>query len=153
MNNNQNPIIFLDEVWEPINYFGIKDQYMVSTYGTVVDQNGKVMPSFPRRGYPTVTLYLEDGSRRQFYNHRLVAETFVINDDPINKLQIDHNDNCPTNNFYANLEHVTQQENLRREADNLRRQFAETGQAGNFKFTFTVDQVHTIMMDMIMVKL
>lgn len=142
---NNYGIYFTDEIYQPIKCFGIKEgRYMVSTYGNIINERGEILSSSLRRGYPTVHLETANNGYKQFYPHRLVLETFTPNDDPINKTQVDHNDSCPTNNFIVNLEYVTQQENLRRETQNLKKKFAETGDSGNFKFTFTEEDVHVM---------
>ena len=44
--------------------------------------------------------------------HRLVAEAFCENDDPVNKITINHKDGNPSNNSAANLEWASYGENL-----------------------------------------
>ena len=60
------------------------------------------------RGYMKVTLTI-NGIQIQRYVHRLIAEYFV--DNPFNKKQVNHKDGNKQNNYYSNIEWVTNQEN------------------------------------------
>jgi hypothetical protein len=51
---------------------------------------------------------------------RLVAGTFVINDAPATKIEVDHLDNIRANDYFLNLEWVTEAEQQRRRAARLR---------------------------------
>lgn len=59
-------------------------------------------------GYKLVTLSA-NGIKRTYRIHRLVAETFV--DNPDNKEEVNHKDFDVKNNWFENLEWVTQKEN------------------------------------------
>lgn len=59
-------------------------------------------------GYKLVTLSA-NGIKRTYRIHRLVAETFV--DNPDNKEEVNHKDFNVKNNWFENLEWVTQKEN------------------------------------------
>lgn len=82
--------------------------------GYVIDNNGgvyknnKLIKSFNRKGYKTVTLS-NKGYRKHLFIHRLVAAAFIPN--PENKPCIDHIDGDRTNNHVSNLRWVTQLEN------------------------------------------
>ena len=60
-------------------------------------------------GYYRVSL----GNGRRERVHRLVAEAFVENPDPVHKIQINHIDGNKTNNKYTNLEWVSVSENTK----------------------------------------
>jgi hypothetical protein len=49
--------------------------------------------------------------RKPYLLHRIVAEYFIINDDPANKTVVNHIDGIKTHNHYTNLEWVTSSEN------------------------------------------
>ena len=63
---------------------------------------------FDKDGYALVTLS-RDNYRRTYRIHRLVAETFI--DNPDNKEEVNHKDFNVKNNWFENLEWVTQKEN------------------------------------------
>ena len=62
-------------------------------------------------GYVYVTLCDENGQRKNFYVHRLVAEAFLPNPD--NLPQVNHLDYDRKNNKVTNLEWCTSTENVR----------------------------------------
>lgn len=61
------------------------------------------------QGYCRVTMRGVDGEYKKHSVHRLVAMAFL--DNPENKPCVNHIDNCPSNNFYDNLEWCTHKEN------------------------------------------
>lgn len=108
-----------EEIWSVINYYNIKnDMYLVSTYGNVKNKNGKFISKNLSNGYLTVSLQCNDNKRRTFYIHRLVAMSFIYNDNPELKTQINHKNMCRCDNFVDNLEWCTQQENIQHEMQN-----------------------------------
>ena len=54
------------------------------------------------------------------YKHRLIAIQFIINDDPINKIEVDHIDRDKTNNHINNLRWVSRSDNNRNRASYTR---------------------------------
>ena len=51
-------------------------------------------------------------SQKRYYAHRLVAQLFVDNDDPIHRNVVDHIDGNKLNNHYTNLQWLTNKDNL-----------------------------------------
>lgn len=102
------------EWWRPIkDYEGL---YEVSNKGRIKSLEraiirrikGKIYvkerilkPCINRKGYLQVCLS-KDGKQKMYRVHRLVAETFIPNPD--NLPQVNHKDECKTNNIPENLE-------------------------------------------------
>lgn len=129
----------LKEVWKDIS--GFEGRYQVSNLGNVkslprivrqehtqhnhaVDRNIKgclIHPSDNGNGYKMVLLRLlnQNGKRKRFYVHRLVAEHFI---GEIPKgMVVNHIDYNKSNNCVSNLEIVTQAESTRHSAVNMRK--------------------------------
>lgn len=99
--------------------------YFVSTWGNVyslscgrvvtpvttlpIDVLHKLKPEETKKGYLRVDLYDENGKRKHFKVHRLVAQAFIENPD--GKPQVNHKDGNKHNNSVTNLEWVTDAEN------------------------------------------
>jgi hypothetical protein len=58
--------------------------------------------------------------------HKIIALTFVINDDPINKTQVDHIDNNKKNNHKNNLKWISPSDNVKK-AVNIGRKDGRSG--------------------------
>ena len=89
---------------------GWEDRYSITNDGKVYSYiSGRYLDKgFDKDGYALVTLS-RDGYKRTYRVHRLVAETFI--DNPDNKSEINHKDFNRKNNWFENLEWVTQEEN------------------------------------------
>ena len=94
--------------WKQINDY---PNYYVSNYGSIknIKKNTLLTPYLNERGYLTIFLY-NNGQRKRFAVHRVVAEAFLPN--PNNLPQINHLDECKTNNNVNNLEWISQKDNL-----------------------------------------
>jgi len=103
----------MDEIWKDIkNYEGL---YQVSNWGRVKSLkrlvkrlNGyltvpeKILqPLIQSNGYYYVGL-VKNNKRINYKIHRLVAEAFI--DNPNNYKEVNHKDECKTNNVVSNLE-------------------------------------------------
>ena len=97
------------EIWKDIK--GCENRYEVSTDGEVrhKDDKSEVEVWF-FRGYKMVTLLTDNGRKKQFSIHRIVATAFI--DNPLNKEQVNHKNAIRTDNRVENLEWVTARENL-----------------------------------------
>lgn len=103
-----------NEVWKEISFIPElkeEERYFISNYGEVIS----LCRNVPIKLQP----YLR-GSKRKKYNsvkihgkaykiHRLVAQAFIAN--PENKPMVHHKDNNPLNNYYENLQWVSNREN------------------------------------------
>ena len=87
-----------------------ENQYAVTSCGKVwsYKSNKFLQARASANGYMTVCLY-KDGKGKNFYIHRLVAETYI--DNPDNKPQVNHKDENKTHNYINNLEWVSVKEN------------------------------------------
>lgn len=109
MNNIKNGQSAAEQIIEkPIK--GWEAYYTISNDGKVYSiRSGRYLnKGFDKDGYKLVTLSAE-GIKRTYRIHRLVAETFV--DNPNNKEEVNHKDFNRQNNWFENLEWVTQKEN------------------------------------------
>ena len=88
--------------------------YFVTETGEVYSERADKMMigDVNNAGYRRVVLKVNGVSTRHFV-HRLVAEQFVTNPDPVNKIQVNHIDGDKANNSAFNLEWVTRSENER----------------------------------------
>ena len=63
-------------------------------------------------GYEQVTLGSMNNRNGTVRVHRIIAELFVPNDDPLNKTEVNHKDFNRLNTDYSNLEWITHKENV-----------------------------------------
>lgn len=94
------------------------NHYTVSDAGIIYKDNTEVQIKHQSNGYCTVPIKLIFGTRH-FLVHQIVAAYFCNNDDPINKLQVNHIDGNKDNNSASNLEWCTNLENQRHRIDVL----------------------------------
>ena len=113
----------MKEIFKHVEGF---DRYLVSNTGRVISTARGVKELKPQRdsvGYYHCRLYPEDcslgkypngrGKVPKLYNiHRLVAETFISNDDPKNKVEINHLNGDKSDNRVENLEWCTREQNM-----------------------------------------
>lgn len=100
------------ERWKPI--FGYDGMYEVSDLGRVRSKyrgEWKMLRfDMDRCGYFRVVLS-KDGKRKRFLVHRLVAQAFIPNYDN-SKTQINHRNECKSDNRVSNLEWCSAQYNV-----------------------------------------
>jgi hypothetical protein len=108
--------------------------YSVSTKGRIIkNSNGKVMkPSRKPNGYMQINLFTCDGRRKKEYVHRLVALTFLHNDEHLP--EVNHIDGIRDNNVLENLEWVTRMENI--EKSNIYQGVSVRKKSGEFVGSF-----------------
>lgn len=111
-----------DELVEGFVQMNIDGQflpYLVSTFGRIISVDYMHKKEFCKQ---LKTSYDEDGyeflvincnhTEYGFQIHRMVASTYIINDDPIHKTQVNHKDGNTKNNFVGNLEWITPKGNI-----------------------------------------
>lgn len=103
------------EIWKDIE--GYEGLYQVSNFGRVkslnyryTEKEGILKPIKNKDGYLYVGLW-KNRKGKKFRVHKLVASVFIPNDNPIEKTEINHKDENPSNNHFNNLEWVTPKEN------------------------------------------
>lgn len=108
--------------------------YSVSTKGRIIkNANKKVMkPSKKPNGYMQINLFTCDGRRKKEYVHRLVALTFLPNDEHLP--EVNHIDGIRDNNVLENLEWVTRAENI--EKSNIYQGVTVRKKSGEFVGSF-----------------
>lgn len=86
--------------------------YSVSDSGRIMKNSTRKLmkPSKKPNGYMQINLFTGDGRRKKEYVHRLVALTFLPNEDGLP--EVNHRDGVRDNNSLSNLEWVTRKENV-----------------------------------------
>lgn len=127
------------ETWKAVK--GYEGLYEVSNFGNVRSVTrvirferrgsiatqvieGKPLKPGNSKGYKNVVLCNKDGKKTKGV-HRLVAEAFI--DNPLDKPEVNHIDENPSNNTVENLEWVTHVENSRHGTRGQRIAEANTG--------------------------
>lgn len=105
----------MEEIWKGVA--GREKDYEVSNMGNVRTlsvyhpslKNKNLKTQIDKYGYERVML--NKGDRLYVHVHRLVAEAFIPNPDPINKTQVNHINEDKTDNRACNLEWMSPKEN------------------------------------------
>ena len=88
--------------------------YEVSHKGKVRNIKTKkpIRGSLNEENYRRVT-FSNNGTRKHYYIHRVVASLFVPNEDPLNNTEVHHLNNIRDDNRSCNLKWVTHEENMK----------------------------------------
>lgn len=124
----------MEEIWKDIKdyegYYQVSnlgrvkslDRYVVCKNGKTQFKKGVMFSICYNKRVNVYEVHLnKDNIRKCFKVHRLVAEAFVPNDDPINKTTVNHKDGNRANNRSDNLEWATYSENEKHSYDELKR--------------------------------
>ncbi len=104
-----------NEIWKKIKDY---DNYEVSNMGNVRNiETNYTLKFISDDGYNRVGL-IKNSKSKLTGVHRIVAEAFLINDDPIYKIQVNHLDGNKLNNNVKNLEFCTPTRNTKHAIDN-----------------------------------
>ena len=131
------------EKWKFIKIDDIKkDYYEISTWGRIRNINGKYLSYYEDKdGYLKCTLSRENGKKKHYMVHRLVAIHFIPNPD--NKPQVNHLKPHDKHNLYVeNFEWVTLRENNNHSLRNNLQIFVSCSAHG--MSTLTNEDVHKI---------
>lgn len=110
----------MKEQWKSIKGYG--DKYMISNYGKVININtNHILKARPNKtGYLRVPVSF-NGIHKDLFVHKLVAIAFLINDNPVEKTQVNHIDCNKQNNHVENLEWCTPSYNTKHAFINRRK--------------------------------
>lgn len=87
-------------------------RYKVSNKGRFINEDNLIIKSsFTPDGYLGIKMVNDEGKRVTNRSHRIVALAFIPNDDPINKVEVNHKDGNKENIEVSNLEWSTPSEN------------------------------------------
>lgn len=84
---------------------------LVSNEGDILSYKSGQWKELKKNNNGTGYFRVGVGHSNPLYIHRLVAETYLYNDDPINKREVNHIDGNKQNNKVTNLEWCTKSQN------------------------------------------
>lgn len=109
---NSVKILFYEKI--PIDYLC---ELYISDCGLIRDFEKNIDYKHFESNYDRIVLPLKNGKRKFFSIHRLIALTFIENNDPT-KSQVNHKDENKLNNHVSNLEWVSPKDNVKHSLDN-----------------------------------
>lgn len=105
-------------MWTYYYYKGQVTTYQVSETGEIRNvKTGRVLKgTVDKDGY--IKIHITKPENKVLFAHRMVAETYLTNDNPELKTQVNHKDGNKKNNAIGNLEWCTGIENVRHAFEN-----------------------------------
>lgn len=97
------------------DYKGFEGLYAITSCGKVWSYRKQkfLSPAKNGQGYWMVILWDNNGKKYTKKVHKLVAETYLVNDDPENKKDVGHLDNIKEHCWVNNLQYMTHAENIK----------------------------------------
>ncbi|MBU0487456.1 MAG: HNH endonuclease [Bacteroidetes bacterium] len=131
-----------DEEWKIIPF--TETHYELSNYGRVRSftgqKEGKIIKTATIQGFPVVSLRV-DGTRKNFYVHKIVAELYIPKENEKQCVVI-HLDWNKKNNFVKNLQWVSTKESYERLSVRMKQLRADKPRKTNTKLK--IEDVHHI---------
>lgn len=99
--------------------------YEISNKGRIITKKGLLSKArIVENKYVSANVTFEDGFHAGSVQ-RAVAYAFIMNDDPINKIEVNHKDGIKHHNYDTNLEWVTKKENQEHEVKYIQKRNGE----------------------------
>lgn len=96
---------------------GFEGLYAVTSCARVWSYKSQkfLKPALNGQGYLTVSLS-KDGEQKTYKIHKLVAEAYLVNEDPSKYTDVAHKDDIKTHCYLNNLEYQTHRDNIKHSA-------------------------------------
>ena len=118
-----------DEVLKEVITHHTQERYFVSNYGRLYslarDKWKEKVLQIDTSGYYYADFY-NNGNRERVRIHQLVAEYFIENDAPKEKVIVHHRDGNKRNNYYKNLMYCSPEEHIKLHKELNKQQNNET---------------------------
>lgn len=110
---------------KPVIINGEETQYFLFENGDLYNaKTHRISQGSKNHGYIRYSLTI-NGKGTSIFKHRLLAELFLENDDPENKIVVHHKEGCTQNNSLDNLEWVSQKENCNKKMNPIQHKITQ----------------------------